>query len=262
MAIINYIGRHLITYDVKKHSHDYWEIIYTTAGTGNIKTDEGLDIDYNAGDLVIIPPHIGHTNRSNSGFHNLHLTLDNWSPTFSGTKLITDNSSKDLFSAIDQAHRYYHTSFTGRANILFALTELIVSYVEMLVAKPAASTITEITENEIINRFTEPDFQVEEAFLKIPYAKEYIRKQYIKDRGISPLQFLINKRISYAVKLLSERRREGLDIRIKEIAEKCGFSDQLYFSRMFKKIMKVSPKDFFPSELDENKIDPAFPILS
>lgn len=85
MAIINYIGRHLITYDVKKHSHDYWEIIYTTAGTGNIKTDEGLDIDYNAGDLVIIPPHIGHTNRSNSGFHNLHLTLDNWSPTFSGT---------------------------------------------------------------------------------------------------------------------------------------------------------------------------------
>ena len=31
---------------------------------------------------------------------------------------------------------------------------------------------------------------------------------------------------------------------------------------MFKKIMKVSPKDFNPSELDENKIDPAFPILS
>ena len=36
MPVINYIGKNLKTYDVSKHQHDFWEIIYCTNGNGVI----------------------------------------------------------------------------------------------------------------------------------------------------------------------------------------------------------------------------------
>ena len=90
---------------------------------------------------------------------------------------------------------------------------------------------------------------------KIPYSKEYVRKLFIKDKGISPLQFLINKKMSHAIKLLSMKKIENDPINIKEIAEKSGFSDQLYFSRVFKKIFDVAPKNYTPEVLADNKIN-------
>ena len=66
--------------------------------------------------------------------------------------------------------------------------------------------------------------------------------QFIKEKGISPLQFLNRTRINYAQKLLLSRNINNY--KIYEIAEMCGFTDQLYFSRVFKKMTGVSPKAF------------------
>lgn len=55
--------------------------------------------------------------------------------------------------------------------------------------------------------------------------------------GISPQQYIINFRLSKACELL---RNSHLNIR--QISILCGFSDQLYFSRIFKKHMYKSPK--------------------
>jgi AraC-like DNA-binding protein len=252
MAVINYIGRHLTTYDVVRHSHKYWEIIYTTSGMGHISTSEGIQLSYSANQVIVIPPNVVHTNTSNSGFNNIHLTLDNWNPLFKKTFLVEDYPTKDLLSAMTQAHRYYHMNITGRANIVFALTELIVNFVSALVENPASSSTTQLIENEIINHYTDSSFIIDDIFSKIPYAKEYVRKLFIKERGISPLQYLINKRIEYAMKLLAGRKESDQNIR--EIAEQCGFSDQLYFSRIFKKIVGVPPKDYVPDDLADNKI--------
>ena len=54
---------------------------------------------------------------------------------------------------------------------------------------------------------------------------------------ISPLQYVLNKKISHSMLLLKNTK-----LSVKEIAYKIGFDDELYFSRIFKNKTGLSPK--------------------
>ena len=71
---------------------------------------------------------------------------------------------------------------------------------------------------------------------------------------MSPLTYLMEKRIDCAKQLLLRRNNNDSNYSIKEIAEMCGFSDPLYFSRYFKKITGVPPKEYKLTILENNKI--------
>ena len=57
--------------------------------------------------------------------------------------------------------------------------------------------------------------------------------------GQSPYQFLMSYRIEQAKKMLDNPNTLMIDI-----AMDCGFSDQAHFSRVFKKIEKITPKQY------------------
>lgn len=57
--------------------------------------------------------------------------------------------------------------------------------------------------------------------------------------GISPSQYILNKRISYATMLLSKPEKS-----VAEIAELAGFGDPMYFSRIFKIKTGMPPQAF------------------
>jgi len=58
-----------------------------------------------------------------------------------------------------------------------------------------------------------------------------------KKTGQTPLGFFTYLRIQHACRLL-----DFSDLKIKQIAEELGFDDPYYFSRVFKKIMRLSPQ--------------------
>lgn len=74
---------------------------------------------------------------------------------------------------------------------------------------------------------------------KFGYSKQTLISKFKNRYGITPMEFIINVRINEAKKLLIYT-----DMRICEIAEKCGFSDVYYFSNTFKKHTTLSPLKF------------------
>ena len=60
-----------------------------------------------------------------------------------------------------------------------------------------------------------------------------------KNIGTSPHQYHLLLRIERVKKILTER-----DCSVTEAAAICGFDDPLYFSRIFKKVTGMTPKDF------------------
>jgi YesN/AraC family two-component response regulator len=56
---------------------------------------------------------------------------------------------------------------------------------------------------------------------------------------MSPIDYFIKLKIHYACQLLSQS-----DMKIKEIADKTGYDDPYYFSRLFKQVMGKSPKEY------------------
>lgn len=68
----------------------------------------------------------------------------------------------------------------------------------------------------------------------------YMCSLFRKYKGMSPNEYLIMKKMEQAKKLLKTKE----NISIRDIAELVGYTDQYYFSRMFKAYEKVSPKEY------------------
>lgn len=67
----------------------------------------------------------------------------------------------------------------------------------------------------------------------------YLARRFVQKYGISPKEYLLEKRISQAKRLLKETT-----LSVKEIAVSVGYVDQLYFSRIFKRKEAVSPLEY------------------
>jgi AraC-like DNA-binding protein len=90
-----------------------------------------------------------------------------------------------------------------------------------------------ITQN--LNRnLTLEDIAAEAGFSATHFSRLF-KKRY----GMAVNEYIIGRRIAKAQLLLAQTA-----LTVKEISYKCGFSDQLYFSRMFKKKLKITPVDF------------------
>jgi len=73
----------------------------------------------------------------------------------------------------------------------------------------------------------------------IGYTQEALTRLFSRTYGIPPNQYLRRLRIRNACELL----RKG-NIRMKEIADRCGFSNQNYFSRTFRQSMGITPSEY------------------
>ncbi len=242
MPFINYIGKNMKTYDVKQHKHNFWEIIYCTNGSGRITFENGKPLDYTQNEVVVIPPNTLHSNSSQSGFKNIHMTVAGWTPNFKGAVVIKDNQQKDLYTTMNMCFRHFSQTKSCSSNIIMSFTDLILGFIMQFDGTLQTSHHIETIANAIIENYADPNFNIDSVYGEFDLSKDYIRRQFIKEKGISPLQFLNNTRINCAQKLLLSRNINNL--KIYEIAERCGFNDQLYFSRVFKKIVGVSPKEY------------------
>ncbi len=94
----------------------------------------------------------------------------------------------------------------------------IISYIDEHIGKPI--TVAELADRAALN-------------------KVYFSNIFTKHIGISPSQFVINRKLEKAMDLI--RHSDG---NMKEIAFKTGFESAMYFSRIFKKKIGMTPSEF------------------
>ena len=70
-------------------------------------------------------------------------------------------------------------------------------------------------------------------------SEDYLTRIFHKETGLSPWEYLNRYRINLASLMLLHTNATVYDV-----AEKCGFQDQAYFCRVFKKIHGVPPGKF------------------
>ena len=75
------------------------------------------------------------------------------------------------------------------------------------------------------------------------FVPSYIVSIFKTYYGLTPMDYLVKKRIDESKFLLANS-----SLKIKEVANEVGYEDSLYFSKVFKKITGVSPKEYIRSE--------------
>ena len=91
----------------------------------------------------------------------------------------------------------------------------------------------------IEENYLSKDFSLKLAAEKSFISDTYFRKLFKQEFGISPKQYIINRRLKYAASLIIAGYSS-----LEEISEMCGYTDYKHFSVEFKKNTGVSPSKY------------------
>ena len=233
---INITENGVTTYPV--HKHKYYEILLYLSGTGYLKT-ERANIPFTPGTIMIMPPEIAHGSVSKRGFQNISIGGDFQHLLYTDQPVILhDNDNRDGQTL---ATLIYHNRY-GNSDYLSALSNAYLYFLSQNIGitNPISDAV-----NKIITAITEnaanSSLNLTLLLQESGYAEDYIRSQFKKITGKTPVEFLTQIRIDHACYLMNIY---GTSVPLSQIAEQSGYDDYAYFSRKFKQITGVSPRKF------------------
>jgi len=230
------VGR--VTLSCSGHKHKCYELIFYRKGYGKFYfSDDSLSIA--PGKFVIVPPDTVHASKYTEEADTIFIKDDfNHIFSFSVPTVVMDNDAKDgefLVKLIFE-NRYSNPEYLS--SLSNALAHFLMQNIQT--EKNISIAVRDIV-NQISDNFYDSDFNMSELFDKSGYAKDYIRAQFKIFTGKTPVEFLTEMRINHACYLIEIYKDTLL---LTEIAEKCGYTDYVYFSRKFKAVMGMSPKSY------------------
>ncbi len=154
-----------------------------------------------------------------------------------------DRYLKNLF---DQMISYYSegNGITKQTMINTYMTQIVCYYLELAVASGIEPVL--LSENTVIpkvlsyiKQHLSDDLTLKDLAAAAHLQENYFVRYFKKFTNTSPMQYVNNERIKKAAYLLTTT-----DEKISKIAAMSGFSDEVYFSRVFKKNYGVTPSNY------------------
>lgn len=230
------------------HTHHFTELFFVVNGEGNfLFRDKTYRIK--AGDLVIIPPYMEHTEQSIKGtpLEYYVIGVDGVSfqhaddqtnvqvfCNFSNKSLIADLLGQMLYEVRNPAYG----SDKICQNLLEILLLRIIRYQHVI---PVPLTSTYMTkECARIKEFLDSNYSEHitlDTLTELTHMnKYYMAHSFAKYTGKSPIQYLNQRRMEAACTLLKDT-----DHSIASISASVGFSSQSYFTQAFRKKYGMTP---------------------
>ncbi len=142
--------------------------------------------------------------------------------------------SSQITYALENAPEYY--TLQSKAIVLFLLSVITNTLIK-------TDTISEGPQwlMKIVERFYRTDLLKEglSAILDINYSEIYINRIFKKHMGCSLTDFLLKKRLDYALLLL-----KTTPLTVEQITETVGFSSPSFFFKKFKEFTGVTPNQY------------------
>ncbi|MBD5585591.1 MAG: helix-turn-helix transcriptional regulator [Clostridia bacterium] len=203
----------------------------------------GLELKFNGGDVIAVPPFTRYFIPSDCG--GLHAELEQAFLPVKEVTVFADDANGGVRHTILQAEEYLKSGMTKRDIILSALGNLLAGYVTAYCVKTEFSPVVELVRSDIGKNISNSSYALDNFIKKLPLNYDYVRKLFKKEVGATPHEYLTAQRMELAVSLLTGgASNKYSDYSVSQIAEACGFSEPLYFSRVFKKYYGVSPSEY------------------
>lgn len=244
------------------HFHPFTEIFFITNGKGAFLLNESI-VNVNKWDLIIINPNCLHTEKSSLSdvpLEYIVLGVDNLLLSFpEAYSLVDDDQKIDLYKIInfskdkDLALNYFNQLIDEIENKDFnyetVCKSILTLFITHIIRNTSSLLFVEESQEKLnlecvkIKNYIDAHYSqnITLDFLSdLSYMNKFhLVHTFTKQIGISPINYVIQKRIEEAKNLLATT---GYSIR--DIASIVGFSNSSYFSQMFKKVSGKSPKNY------------------
>ena len=232
------------------HSHYFTEIFYITKGSGYMRI-ETEKIPLHADNLVLIGPHVQHTEISNP-----EDPLDYYVIGAEGLRISTDNpfeyslvNSSSHHSSMKQCFEGIIKEMNHKQNGYEEICQYYLAILILLICrKDNVSYKLEDTQNSTKECYKAKEYIESHYHDKITLdvladtcnlTKYYLSHKFKELYGTSPMAYLTEVRIRVAKDLL-----KTTNYSIEEISEAVGFSSGSYFAQAFQKARNMSPQQY------------------
>ena len=238
------------------HFHECAELLFCIDGCGSVLVED-QEYEMREGDIAIFNPFVSNATRHHNGedFEFFFLGITDFSyPPFPLNTLMPDNTPVFSSGPYKKQLQFYFQELmreTANPEVLYmpavsALANVIAIQVlriwqfnsQMEKNKSDARSYSHFIKEYIDKNYHQAinlDTLSEASFI----SKSYISHQFKKDMGMSPIDYLIKKRIEIACYLLVNTHYP-----VAEVAKQIGYDNPLYFSALFKKNTGMSPTEY------------------
>lgn len=234
------------------HTHAHTELFYITGGKGQfLIQDDHYPVGLN--DLVIINPNVLHTEESLNAHPLEYIVLG-----IEGVELAIGSHSENPFCILSHFEsieisgclrnilREMEQKKTGYEDICQAYMEILITRLmrSTELSVPTAPPIFSGNHHcSAVHRYIDLHFK-ESLTLDQLAAEAHVNKYYLshafkQEYGISPINYMIARRIDESKYLLVET-----DLSMSQIAHLLGFSSLSYFSQAFRRSQDISPNEY------------------
>ena len=229
-------------YDFQGEVHDFYEMVCVLSGSVGITAGDKVYL-LNAGECLMHPPNEFHRIRSEKGSepHVLNLSFHSLAmPTYDG-RIFSPKTrqQEELLEICSEVRDGLHNSDAEKLNEQrLRLESWLIRMVQSTTEKGVVENSAAVRYAEIVNVLQE---HLEEQLSATEIARlcnmslSNLKKIFTKYAGMGVSRYFNEMKMRRAAVLLQSGKRVG------EVAAELGFTDQNYFSTVFRRIMGASP---------------------
>ncbi len=230
--------------EAKEHVHgDYEIILFNSAG---FFYADGLKNAVPQNGVAVIPPLLKH--RAECG-NAVRAILDKALLPVKSALTIDAESAEEIRHVIARACALFNESAVKNEGVLSAYGNLLAALIAAYSAPNGYSPAVQAVLDDLEKHIGDATYSLEGFIRSLPLNYDYVRKLFKKEVGVTPHDYLTRARMLRAKTiLLSGVTNRYSDYSVTQIAEACGYSEPLYFSRVFKKYYGVAPSYYTKNE--------------
>jgi AraC-like DNA-binding protein len=235
---LEYSGRFASAKDVALHQHNGIELVYINEGSCEINV--GVDLTGHAGALFVLPPRVPQVTRILEFTRTSYVVFSTQPTFFDHTPRVINIPTTDLAVGwLEQVCDLFQAgqNYKGEAVSVLLLAVL--------------TRINEFEQRQTLQRKLHPSVIKALAYLETHWSEHVLNSDlasaahisqshlnvvFREQLGTTPRHYLLQLRIRAAQRLLRDPYRT-----VKQVARECGFDDEAYFVRVFRKITGTPP---------------------
>jgi AraC-like DNA-binding protein len=239
---------HAAGHHMRRRRHTNNLIAYCADGRGELSTDSG-HWPVMAGDLLLLPTGTAHSYAASSErpwslywVHYEGVLSDDYTHFLNATQPVTSIGLQPrLIADFETLFALRHAGFAEREYIHAAcqLKAMLTNIARLIAGRGRGTRIDLDQIQQLMHLRIDRELDLEDLAQVANLSKFHFIRKFKQLTGHAPIQHFIHLKMQHACQLLDTTQEP-----VKRIANRVGYEDPHYFSRLFKRVIGVSPQQY------------------